>query len=97
MSASRSFLVKISDPTEQGMVNSPFPLRFVVEVQDQQRKQFSGVPVTFSITAGDGTLTAADRRTDATGKATARLKLGTHCRQARRSVHVTAAHISQPG
>ena len=87
-------LVKISDPTEQGMVNSPFPLRFVVEVQDQQRKQFSGVPVTFSITAGDGTLTAADRRTDATGKATARLKLGRTVGST--TLHVTAAHISQP-
>ena len=87
-------LVKISDTTEQGMVNSPFPLRFVVEVQDQQRKQFSGVPVTFSITAGDGTLTAADRRTDATGKATARLKLGRTVGST--TLHVTAAHISQP-
>ena len=76
------------------MVNSPFPLRFVVEVQDQRRKPFSGVPVTFSITPGDGTLTAADRRTDATGKATTRLKLG---RTAGTTVvRVTAAHIQKP-
>ena len=87
-------LVKISDPTEQGMVNSPFPLRFVIEVQDQRRKPFSGVPVTFSITAGNGTLTAADRRTDATGKATARLKLGRTTGTT--VVRVTAAHIQQP-
>ena len=89
-----SFLVKISDPTEQGMVDSPFPLRFVVQVQDQWRKPFSGVPVTFSITAGDGRLTVADRRTDATGKATARLKLGRTAGPT--VVRVTAAHIQQP-
>ena len=89
-----NFLVKISDPTEQGAVNSPFPLRFVVEVQDQRRKPFSGVPVTFSITAGDGTLTMADRRTDATGQATARLKLGRTVGST--TLRVTAAHIQQP-
>ena len=87
-------LVTISDPTEQGAVNSPFPLRFVVEVQDQRRKPFSGVPVTFGITVGDGTLTAADRRTDATGKATARLKLGRTVGTT--VVRVTAAHIQHP-
>ena len=87
-------LVKISDPTEQGTVNSPFPLRFVVEVQDQRRKPFSGVPVTFTITAGDGKLTAADRTTDATGQATARLKLGRTIGTT--VVRVTAAHIQQP-
>ena len=86
-------LVKISDPMEQGMVNSPFPLRFVVEVLDQRRKPFSGVPVTFSITAGDGTLTVADRRTDASGKATARLKLGRTVGST--ILRVTAAHIQQ--
>ena len=86
-------LVKISDPMEQGTVNSPFPLRFVVEVQDQRRKPFSGVPVTFSITAGDGRLTVADRRTDATGKATARLKLGRTVSST--TLRVTAAHIQQ--
>ncbi|MXV83330.1 leucine-rich repeat domain-containing protein [Candidatus Poribacteria bacterium] len=88
------YLVTISDPTEQGAVNSPFPLRFVVEVQDQRRKPFSGVPVTFGITVGDGTLTAADRRTDATGKATARLKLGRTVGTT--VVRVTAAHIQHP-
>ena len=87
-------LVKISDPTEQGIVNSAFPLRFVVEVQDQRRKPFSGVPVTFTITSGDGTFTAVDRTTDATGQATARLKLGQTAGTT--VVRVTAAHIQQP-
>ena len=86
-------LVKISDAMEQGIVNSPFPLRFVVEVVDQRGKPFSGVPVTFSITAGTGRFTAADRTTDATGKATARLKLGLTVGTT--TVSVTAAHISQ--
>ncbi len=87
-------LVKISDPTEQGIVNSAFPLRFVVEVQDQRRKPFSGVPVTFTITSGNGTLTAVDRTTDATGQAIARLKLGRTVGTT--VVRVTAAHIQQP-
>ena len=86
-------LVKISDAMEQGIVNSPFPLRFVVEVVDQRGKPFSGVPVTFSITAGTGRFTAADRTTNATGKATARLKLGPTVGTT--TVSVTAAHISQ--
>lgn len=86
-------LVKISDPTEQGIVNSAFPLRLVVEVQDQRRKPFSGVPVTFTITAGDGTLTVIDHITNTMGQATARLKLGRIADTT--VVRVTAAHIQQ--
>ena len=86
-------LVKISESAQQGIVDSAFPLRFVVEVLDQGTRPFQGVPVTFTVTAGDGTLTAADRITDAMGQTTALLKLGRTVGTT--TLRVTAAHISQ--
>ena len=49
---------------------------FVVEVQDEKRVAFEGVPVTFLVTAGGGTLSTTNTMTDADGKAESTLTLG---------------------
>ena len=48
--------VKISGDTQSGTTGTTLAQPFVVEVQDASRVAFAGVPVTFAITAGGGTL-----------------------------------------
>ena len=86
-------LHKISAAAQEGIVNTALPVPFVVEVRDEQNLAFSGVPVTFSITAGRGNLSATRTTTDAAGKATARLTMGRTAGTT--TVRVTAAKISQ--
>ena len=87
-------LVKISGTEQQGTINTPLPLPFVVEVRDQQNRAFAGVPVTFNITAGDSRLRTTSTTTDVTGRAEAHLTLGRTTGTT--TVRTTAAHISQP-
>ena len=49
---------------------------FVVEIQDQNGVAFEGVPVTFTVTAGGGTLSVTSTKTDANGRAESTLTLG---------------------
>ena len=49
---------------------------FVVSVLDQDGAAFAGAVVSFSVTAGGGTLSAATATTDAKGRAATRLTLG---------------------
>ena len=69
-------LVKISDIEQQSTLNTPLPLPFVVEVQDQHNRAFAGVPVTFNVTAGGGKLSPTSTTTEANGRAEAHLTLG---------------------
>ena len=87
-------LIKILGIAQQGVVNTALPLPFVVEVRDEQNLAFSGVPVTFTITTGGGTLSATTAKTDTTGKATAHLTMGQT--ESTTTVRVTAADVSQP-
>ena len=89
-------LVKISGTGQQGITNTALPLPFVVEVRDQQKqnKAFAGVPVTFSVATGGGTLSVTTTKTNTTGKATARLTMGQTAGTT--TVRVTAADVSQP-
>ena len=48
----------------------------VVEVQDSLGEPFAGVPVTFTVTAGGGTLSTTHTTTDLNGRAESRLTLG---------------------
>ena len=84
---------KISGAAQEGLVNATLPLPFVVEVRDEQNNPFSGVPVTFTIIAGRGKLSATTAKTDTTGKATARLTMGSTAGTT--TVRVTAADVSQ--
>ena len=87
-------LVKISGTAQQGVVNTTLPLLFVVEVRDQQNRAFAGVPVTFSVTANGGRLSATTATTDLNGRAQAHLTLGQT--PGTNTVRVTATEISQP-
>ena len=49
---------------------------FVVSVLDQNGSAFAGAVVTFSVTAGGGTLSATTATTDASGRARSTLTLG---------------------
>ncbi len=86
-------LVKILGIAQQGIVSTALPLPFVVEVRDDQNLAFSGVPVTFTITTGGGTLSATTTKTDTTGKATAHLTTGQTAGTT--TVRVTAVDVSQ--
>ena len=85
-------LVKISGTAQQGIVNTTLALPFVVEVRDQYNRAFAAVPVTFTITAGDGKLSTTTTPTDLTGRAQVRLTLGRTAGTT--TVSVAAAAIS---
>ena len=68
-------LGKVSGDRQEGppgMVAEPL----VVEVWDQNEDLFAGATVTFAVTAGGGTLSAATVSTDANGRASSTLTLG---------------------
>ena len=65
-------LLKVSGT--HGVAGAALPL--IVEVQDENGFGFSGVPVTFTVTAGGGQLSAPNVITDRTGRARTTLTLG---------------------
>ena len=73
-------LVKVSGDNQQGLTNAPLNNPFVVELRDQNGNVLAGVPVTFTVTAGDGKLsgrfTVENAITDANGRAQSTLTLG---------------------
>ena len=87
-------LVKRSGAAQQATVDAPLPLPFVVEVRDERNHAFAGVPVTFTVTAGTGRLSATTATTDASGIAQAHLTLGRTAGTT--TVRVTVPNLSQP-
>ena len=73
-------LVKISGDNQQGPLGVALANPFRVEVKDQNRNVIEGVPVTFTVTAGNGRLggrfTVEHATTDANGTARSILTLG---------------------
>ena len=69
-------LTKVSGDGQQGQAGEQLAKLFVVSVLAQDSLAFDGVVVTFSVTAGSGTLSAVTDTTDANGRATTRLTLG---------------------
>ena len=69
-------LVKTSGEGQEGPASTQLTRPFVVSVLDQNGSAFAGAVVTFSVTAGGGTLSAAKVTTDANGRARSRLTLG---------------------
>ncbi len=61
---------------QQGPAGGALAEPFVVLVRDQNGADLAGVTVTFSVTAGGGTLSAEATTTDAHGRATSTLTLG---------------------
>ena len=72
-------LSKISGDNQTGLPNTPLPLPFVIEVRNLNDGSVrSGVSVTFTITAGDGTPNVEHTNTDYNGRAESTLTLGQH-------------------
>ena len=65
-------LVKLSGA--RGVAGATF--RIIIEVQDDEGFGIAGVPVTFSVIAGGGSLVGKDYITDGTGRVPVRLTLG---------------------
>ena len=66
----------------------------IIKVYDEDGFEFSGVPVTFSVTAGGGRLSPLNAITDGTGRARTTLTLGST--PARNTVRVVAAEAPRP-
>ena len=69
-------LTKHSGDDEQGPAGAVLARSFVVSVLDQYGKPFAGAEVTFSIAAGEGTLSATSASTGSNGRAATTLTLG---------------------
>ena len=69
-------LTKVSGDGQEGLAGEPLAKPFVVSVLDQGGSAFAGTVVTFSVTAGGGTLSATTATTDANGRARSTLTLG---------------------
>ncbi|MYE89031.1 hypothetical protein F4X33_08565, partial [Candidatus Poribacteria bacterium] len=85
--------VKISGDNQQGNTGAALGQPFVVEVRDGDSVMFAGVPVTFIVTAGGGTLSATSTTTDANGRAQSTLTLGNNA--GTNTVRVSAQGVSQ--
>ena len=69
-------LTKVCGEDQEGTASAQLDEQFVVLVSDEDGAAMAGVAVSFSVTAGGGTLSAATATTDATGRAATRLTLG---------------------
>ena len=83
-------LVKVSGT--HGVADTALPV--IVEVQDERGFGFSGVPVTFTVTAGGGRVSASNVITDTTGRARTTLTLGTI--PGKNTVRTTAVEVRRP-
>jgi hypothetical protein len=86
-------LLKIAGDGQQGVLNTALANPFVVEVRDQKHTVFEGVPVTFTITTGSGTLSVVYTETDANGRAESTLTLGS---MGTNTVQVRATDLLEP-
>ena len=69
-------LVKISGDNQTGHTGTALAQPFVVEVRDTNGDPVAGATVTFTVTAGGGSVNPETRQTNARGRASTRLTLG---------------------
>ena len=69
-------LVKVSGDNQSGTPGNALANPFVVEVQDEDGEPLTGHSVTFSVTAGGGSLSETSATTNANGRAQTTLTLG---------------------
>ena len=84
-------LLKISGDRQTGKSGAELANPFVVEVRDSNNSAFEGVPVTYTVTQGGGTLSVTSTKTDANGRAESTLTLGPNPET--NTVEVTATGI----
>ena len=82
-----------SGDNQDGAISTPLAQPFVVKVTDENDAAFEGVPVTFTVTKGGGTLSTTSTTTDADGLAESTLTLGSSA--GTNTVEVTASMIQQ--
>ena len=87
-------LVKVSGDNQKGASGAVLLNPFVVEVQDENGSSLSGIPVTFIVTTGGGTLSVTSTTTNSDGRAQSTLTLGSNL--GTNSVEVSAAGIGSP-
>ena len=87
-------LLKISGDNQNGASFTSLPQPFVVEAQDASGSALTGISVTFTVTAGGGTLSTQSTMTDANGRAQSTLILGPNL--GTNTVEVSAAGIESP-
>ena len=87
-------LLKISGDNQKGESGAALANPFVIEVQDENGSALAGISVTFSVTAGDGTLSVTSTTTDPNGRAETILTLGPN--PGTNTVQVSAAGIAVP-
>ena len=83
----------ISGDNQESLPSAALANPFVVEVQDERRVAFEGVPVTFTVTSGDGTLSTTSTATNTNGRAESILTLGPN--PGTNTVTVSAAGIPE--
>ena len=71
-------LTKVSGDEQQGVAGTALAAPFVVSVLDEDGAAIAGAVVTFSVTAGGGTLSSTTATTDANGRARSTLTLGSN-------------------
>ena len=86
-------LVKISGDNQQGAPGEALLSPIVVEVRDTENRGLEGVDVTFTVTAGGGSLSERTVTTGANGQASSRLTLGDN--EGDNTVRVSAEGVSQ--
>ena len=69
-------LVIVSGQWQEGTPGSTLSAPYVVEVRDQRNKAFAGVPVSFTVTSGGGSLSTTTDTTNTVGRAQTTLTLG---------------------
>lgn len=79
--SSPAALVAGGGDTQTGTVGAALATPLLVRVSDQRGQPMSGVPVTWSVTAGGGSLSPASTTTTASGEATSTWMLGTSVEQ----------------
>ena len=89
-----SGLSKVSGDNQMGISGAVLANPFVVEVRDENLSVLEGIVVTFTVTAGDGTLSVTHTTTDENGRAESTLTLGQN--PGTNAISVSAARIEQP-
>ena len=84
-------LSKISGDNQSGVPGAILGNPFVIEVRDENGSALEGIAITFTVTAGDGTLSTTRTTTDTNGRAQSILTLGPNI--GTQTVSVSAARI----
>ena len=87
-------LSKFSGDNQGGVPGAILANSFVIEVRDESFSMLEGISVTFTVTAGDGTLSVMHTTTDENGRAESTLTLGPNL--GTNAVSVSAAGIEHP-